>query len=439
MTQAPSERPQPPLNADTVATQLGVDRPTTFFTRWRRTGLVVTLLGMGALACLLLWMWQRPRAGAQYETEKVATGDLVVKVTATGNLQPLTKVDVGSELSGTIDRVLVKDNDKVSQGQVLAVLQTSNLRDQVQESESALRKAQASLLQCQAATREAMATLRRNEEAWKLSAGMVPSRSDVETSQIALEKARANEANAVAAVDEARATLNTNRTNLHKASLRSPINGVVLKRSAEPGQTVAASYQVTTLFTLAQDLTQMKLEVNVDEADVGQVKEGQSAEFTVDAYPDRTFPARIVRLRYGSDTTNNVVTYQAVLEVSNKDLSLRPGMTANARIVTLRHERVLQVPNAALRYVPPSTEEKSGKSVTSLLIAVPKQQKSAQSSAMIASGSEQTVWKLESDRAVAVRLQVGASDGRMTEVSKIRAGTLREGDRLIVDSREPSK
>lgn len=439
MTQASSERPQPPLNADTVAAQLGVDRPTTFFTRWRRTALVAAVLGLAALAGLLLWTWQRPRAGAQYETEKVATGDLVVKVTATGNLQPLTKVDVGSELSGTIDRVLVKDNDKVSQGQVLAVLQTSNLRDQVQESESALRKAQASLLQYQAATRDAMATLRRNEEAWKLSAGMVPSRSDVETSQIALEKARANEASAVAAVDEARATLNTNRTNLHKASLRSPINGVVLKRSAEPGQTVAASYQVTTLFTLAQDLTQMKLEVNVDEADVGQVKEGQSAEFTVDAYPDRTFPARIVRLRYGSDTTNNVVTYQAVLEVSNKDLSLRPGMTANARIVTLRHERVLQVPNAALRYAPPQTEAKSGSSVTSLLIAVPKQQKSAQSSTTIASGSEQTVWKLENDRAVAVKLQVGPSDGRMTEVSKIHAGTLREGDRLIVDSREPTK
>ncbi|MCA6215857.1 efflux RND transporter periplasmic adaptor subunit [Ideonella sp. B7] len=439
MTQVLSEPPKRPLNADTVATQLGVEKSGTVLSLRRSTWVVIALLGLGALAALLLWKWQSHSTGAQYETEKVTAGNLVVRVTATGNLQPLTKVDVGSELSGTIDKVLVKDNDKVSQGQVLAILQTSNLQDQVQESESSLRKAKASLLQYKAATRDAQATMRRNEEAWKLSAGMVPSQSEVETSQIALEKARASEANAAAAVDEVQATLNTNRTNLHKASLRSPINGVVLKRSVEPGQTVAASYQVTTLFTLAQDLTQMKLEVNVDEADVGQVKEGQSAEFTVDAYPERTFPARIVRLRYGSDTTNNVVTYQAVLEVSNKDLSLRPGMTANARIVTLRHERVLQVPNAALRYAPPQTEAKSGSSVTSLLIAVPKQQKSAQSSTTIASGSEQTVWKLENDRAVAVRLQVGASDGRMTEVSKILSGTLKEGDRLIVDSRESSK
>jgi len=425
-----------PLNAETVATELGVGKVPV---RSRRVWVVAGLLGAAAIGLLIVWTRQGGPSGAQYETEGVATGELVVRISATGNLQPLTKVDVGSELSGTIDKVLVKDNDKVHRGQVLAVLQTSTLQDQVKESEAALRKVMASLRQYNAATHEAQAALKRNEEAWELSGGMVPARSEVENAKIALEKAEANEANAAAGVDEALATLNTHRTNLSKASLRSSIDGVVLKRSVEPGQTVAAGLQVTTLITLAQDLTQMKLEVNVDEADVGQVQEGQSAQFTVDAYSERTYPARIVRLRYGSDTTNNVVTYQAVLEVDNKDLSLRPGMTANARIVTLRRERALQVPNAALRYSPARVDEKTKSSVTSLLISVPKQEKSAQAGTSIVSGSEQTVWKLVDGGAVAVKLQVGASDGKTTEVTKVLSGDLKEGDRLIIDSLAASK
>jgi len=439
MTQDTSHPRTRPLTADAVAKQLGDGQGGTRFSLKQRKWMLAVLLGTAALGGLLFWKWQSGASRLQYETEEASTGALVVRVSATGNLQPLTKVDVGSELSGTIDKVRVKDNDTVSQGQILAELQTSNLQDQVTASESALRKASASLLQYKAATRDAQAGLKRNEEAWKLSGGMVPAKSELEGSQITLEKAQANEASAVAAVDEAQATLNTNWTNLKKATLRSPINGVVLKRSAEPGQTVAASYQVTTLFTLAQDLTQMKLEVNVDEADVGQVKEGQLADFTVDAYPDRSFPARIVRLRYGADTTNNVVTYQAVLEVSNKDLSLRPGMTANARIVTLRKERVLQVPNAALRYAPPPVSQQTTSSVTSLLISVPRQQKSTQTSTSVTSGSEQSVWKLIDGRPTEVRLLVGASDGRMTEVLKTLSAELKAGDRLIVDSREPSK
>jgi HlyD family secretion protein len=423
-----------PLSADAVAAQLGVGKAGQTHVRSWRFWALAAVVAVAAVGLLIVLMRQGDPSGAQYETEGVTSGELVVRVSATGNLQPLTKVDVGSELSGTIDRVLVKDNDKVRRGQVLAVLETSKLQDQVKESEAALSMAMASLRQYKAATREAQATLKRNEEAWKLSGGMVPARSEVENAQIALEKAEANEANAAAAIDEAKATLNTNRTNLSKASLRSAIDGVVLKRAVEPGQTVAASLQVTTLITLAQDLTQMKLEVNVDEADVGQVKEGQSAQFTVDAYPERSYPARIVRLRYGSDTTNNVVTYQAVLEVDNKDLSLRPGMTANARIVTLRREQALQVPNAALRYTPARVDEKAKSSITSLLISVPKQQKSAQASTTIVSGSEQTVWKLVDGRAVAVKLQAGASDGKTTEVTKVLSGDLKDGDRLIIDN-----
>jgi HlyD family secretion protein len=437
MSQEPVDPKKPPLSAEAVATQLGAGKAKA--RTWRFWVLLALLVGACAAGLLVALARQGGRNGTQYETEAATTGELNVRVSATGNLQPLTKVDVGSELSGTVDKVLVKDNDKVRRGQVLAVLDTSKLQDQVSSSEAALRKARAGLRQYKAATHEARAALKRNEEAWKLSGGMVPAKSEVENAQIAVEKAEANEADATAGVDEAQATLNTDRTNLSKASLRSAIDGVVLKRSVEPGQTVAAGLQVTTLITLAQDLSQMKLEVNIDEADVGQVKEGQSAQFTVDAYPERSYPARIVRLRYGSDTTNNVVTYQAVLEVDNKDLSLRPGMTANARIVTLRREQALQVPNGALRYTPSSTEEKAKGSVTSLLISAPKQEKSAQAGTTIVSGSEQTVWKLVDGSAVAVKLQVGASDGKMTEVTKVLSGELKAGDRLIIDTLAASK
>lgn len=425
------------LSAEAVAVQLGVGNEGKGGSR--RVWAYVALAVAAVVGLLVAWMLQGNSSRAQYVTEGVTSGELVVRITATGNLQPMTQVEVGSEVSGTVDKVLVNDNDKVRRGQVLAVLDTSKLRDQVQEAESALVKARASLRQYKAATLQAQASLGRNEEAWKASGGMVPSKSDVETSRNSLEQAQANEASAAAAVDESQASLNTSRTDLSKASLRSSIDGVVLKRSVEPGQTVAASLQVTTLITLAQDLTQMKLEVNVDEADVGQVKEGQLAQFTVDAYPDRSYPARIVRLRYGSDTTNNVVTYQAVLEVDNKDLSLRPGMTADARIVTLRRENALQVPNAALRYTPARTDEAVKGSITSLLISVPKEQKAAQASTSVVNGSEQTVWKLVDGHAVAVKVKVGASDGKTTEVTKVLTGELKDGERLVVDSVEPSK
>jgi HlyD family secretion protein len=192
----------------------------------------------------------------------------------------------------------------------------------------------------------------------KISGNRAVSVHDLDAAKAALARARADEAAARASVDLARATLEVNETDLSKAVIYSPINGIVLTRSVEPGQTVAASFQAPVLFTLAEDLSMMELHVDVDEADVGQVQEGQRAVFTVDAYPDRSFPAHIRQVRYGSKTVDGVVTYETILVVDNSDLSLRPGMTATADIVVKEIENTILIPNAALRYKPASAHRK---------------------------------------------------------------------------------
>lgn len=399
---------------------------------WRAFAIVVIVLG--AAAALHAWWRQGAATPLHHETALVERGTLVVKVSATGRLQPTTQVDVGSEISGTIEAVLVGDNDRVRKGQVLARLDTSRLNDQALRSEGAVKAAQAALQLSRATTREARGNLERAQEAWRLSEGRLPSRAELAATEAALEKAQAGELSAEAALAQAEATLRSDRTNLAKAAIRSPIDGVVLLRKVEPGQTVAASLQAPVLFTLAQDLAQMELQVNVDEADVGQVHEGQGATFSVDAYPDRRYPATIKRVRYGSETTNGVVTYQAVLGVANADLSLRPGMTGSASITTLERPDALLVPNAALRYTPPAgSGASSGRGVTGLLLPrLAGGRKTA--GAQITTGSEQTVWVPDAAAtagARAVRVKVGVSDGRRTEIA---AGALKPGEAVITDS-----
>ena len=227
-------------------------------------------------------------------------GDLTVIVTATGTLQPTNKVDVGSELSGIVKSVEADYNDRVKVGQVLARLDTSKLEAQVTQSRAALDSAKAKVLQAQATVLETRSKLTQFQKVRELSNNKVPSQSELDAAEAAFERAKADEASATAAVSQAQATLEANQTDLSKSVIRSPINGVVLTRSMEPGQTVAASFTAPVLFTLAEDLTQMELHVDVDEADVGKVKEGQKAAFGVAAYPNRTFEARITQTRFGS-------------------------------------------------------------------------------------------------------------------------------------------
>lgn len=360
-------------------------------------------------------------------------------VSATGTLQPTNQVDVGSELSGLIEAVLVEDNDRVRKGQVLARLDLSKLTDQRTKSKAALASAEAKVLQIAATTKEARANLERLRTVSRLSGGKVPSQAELDTVEAAFARALADAASASAAVSEARAALSSDETNLSKASIRSPINGVVLARKIEPGQTVAASLQTPVLSTLAEDLSQMELQVAVDEADVGQVAAGQSATFSVDAYPTRRYPAIIKRVGFGSQTTDNVVSYKTILTVNNDDLSLRPGMTATAEITTTTRENVLLVPNAALWFTPPTNDDSpksSGGIVESLLPRPPVSTQSKRPTAATATSDVRQVWLLHNGQPSAVDVTVTVTDGRFTEVVE---GPLEPGMEVITDVQESSK
>ncbi len=396
-------------------------------------------VGVAVIAAVAIGLVARRGAGpgedaAQYVTEPVTRGALRVTVTANGALQPTHKVNVGSELSGTVARVHVDINDRVRRGQVLAELDTDKLRDQTARSEAALRVAQARVRQAQATRAEAQAQLARLREVARLSGGRVPSQAELSGAEAAVARAEAEQASAEASVADAQAARSVDQTNLRKAFIRSPVDGVVLSRSVDPGNAVAASLQAVTLFTLAEDLRQLKLDVNVDEADVGRVAAGQAAHFTVSAYPNREYPAQVRRVAYGSTIKDNVVTYVAELGVGNDDLTLRPGMTATAVIVAAERSDVLLVPNAALRYSPEAAMAASGNaSLVSRLMPRPPGQGQPRKPGVRTAAARQ-VWVLRDGQPVAVAVEPGASDGRMTEVS---ATGLEPGAAVIVDQVRP--
>ena len=341
-----------------------------------------------AIIAMILVSTRNNAQTVDYQTRTVSRGNLIMKVSATGNLEPTNQVDVGSELSGIIKTVEVDYNDAVKVGQILARLDTDKLEAQVLQSKAALESSQAQVMQVQATLKEKKAELDRLNRVHELSGGKVPSKYDLDTADAALSRARADEMSAQAQVAKARATLEVDETDLAKALIRSPINGIVLSRNVEPGQTVAASLQAPVLFTLAEDLARMELHVDVDEADVGQVRPGQDATFTVDAYPEGVFPARITQVRYGASNTDGVVTYETVLRLDNEDLLLMPGMTATADITVARVENGVLIPNAALRFTPqvngPDMEKRSsGGSMVSKLLPRPQAHKKA--SAMVLS------------------------------------------------------
>ena len=388
-----------------------------------------------ALAAYFLFAGGNGAPLGQYVSEEATTGNLVVTISASGTLQPTRSVDVGSELSGTLDAVLVNENDTVKQGQVVARLDTSKLQDTAAKSRAAVAAAQANVAQMEATVAESRANLNRLRHVAELSGGKVPSKTELESAEASLQRAVANVDSAKSAVVQAKATLKSDETNIAKAVIRAPINGVVLTRKVEPGQTVVANMTTPVLFTMAEDLTKMELQVKVDEADVGHVEVGQPASFTVSAWSGRSFPATLQRVGIGSTTTDNVVTYKTVLGVANDDLALRPGMTATARIVTANRENVLMVPNAALRFSPPSTAEAGpqGSFITRLMPRPPQQKKPQVKKA---SGAEPQVWVLDAGQPRPVPVKIGASNGRQTEIT---GGELKSGMAVITDYQEAKK
>lgn len=415
-------------------------KPVPAWQRYAKWGAVA--IGFVLLA-LLLKSYFGGASATQYATETAQRGNLTVSVSATGKLAPTNQVDVGSELSGLVTRVLVDVNDRVTKGQPLALIDPSRFQDTVNQSKAALDANIAAVAQAQATLAQSMATLARYQEVSKLSGGRVPAKTELDQAIADRDRAVANVRAAQANVASARATLSSNSTQLTKAVIRSPVNGVVLARQIEPGQTVAASFNTPTLFVIAEDLATMKLEVAIDEADVGQVKQGQQATFTVDAFPGKTFPATITRVDVGSNlsassstttsTTTQVVSYAATLAVSNADLQLRPGMTATADIVTTQKNDVLLVPNAALRFKPSTADgaaaSSSGGIAGALVPRRPRSGNGADKSATVGRGGKQTVYVKGADGTpTAVSVTTGETNGSLTEVT---GGDLKPGMEVI--------
>lgn len=398
------------------------------------------LIGGGIAVVAVLWLALSGGNGqpaGQFLTEEAAVGNLLVTASASGTLQPTKSVDVGSELSGTLSSVLVQENDVVKKGQLLAQLDTAKLKDAVAKSQAAVAAAEASVALAQATVAETTASLNRMRQVAELSGGKVPAKTELETADAARQRAIASLASARADVVQARATLKTDETNLGKATIRSPVDGVVLTRKVEPGQTVVAAMTTPVLFVLAEDLSKMELQVKVDEADVGNVKTGQTASFTVSAWPGRKFPASIQRVGLGSTTTDNVVTYKTILQVNNDDLALRPGMTATATIVTASRDKVLLVPNAALRFTPPGegAEAKERGLVARLMPGPPPEAPKNRPTLAKGSGDGQ-VWVLVDGQPQAVAVKTGVSNGRLTEVL---GGDLPVGAAVISDYQAAKK
>lgn len=386
---------------------------------WLAAGMAV------AGAAVYFWIFGDTRSETRYVTEPAVRAGLTVLVTATGSVQPLNKVDVSSELSGTVRKVHVDYNSSVSQGQVLAELDTEKLVAAAANSRAKLDAARSQVALAEATLAE---TDREHERKRLLAGRGITTVHELEAAQAAHRRAVATLEHAKAQVAVAEADLNLNEINLSKAVIHSPIQGIVLTRNVDPGQTVAVALQAPVLFTIAEDLRQMELQVDVDEADVGKIGVGQDATFGVDAYPERRFPAQIRDIRFGSEIIQGVVTYKAVLTIDNSDLALRPGMTATADIVARRIDEALLVPNTALRFSPAASQPPQSTSLLRRILPGPPRFRPP--SKPEDGGTDRVVWILRDAQPTAVSVGVGVTDGRRTEIVR---GELTPGDPVIVD------
>lgn len=370
------------------------------------------------LIFLITWWWQHQSESHKlhFQTTKAEVKSLTTTVSATGNLEPTNTIDVGIEVSGTITDVLVDYNDHVKAAQLMARLDTTKLSSKVTSSKAALLRFQANIAVAKASLANAKNEWSRVHQIYTSTGGNYPSKQVLDETDNALISAKANLDAAIAQSAQANAELETDQDNLRKAIVVSPVEGIVLERKIEPGQTVVASMQTPVLFTMAKSLSTMKVIVSVDEADIGEVKEHQKVTFSVDAYPNHEFAGVITQLRLNSQMVNGVVTYDAVVEVPNDDLRLRPGMTATAKIITGILPNVLTVPNAALRFTPPI--DKKEKENTDK--EIPK-------------NNGKSVWVLRNKQPVQIDVTVGKSDGIYTA---IESSSLKTHDEVIIGVKE---
>ncbi len=317
--------------------------------------LLAVLVLLGAIVAAAWWLWpgRGDGDGGGFRTGAVERGDVRVVISATGTLRATTTVAVGSQVSGQVQSVAVDFNDRVTRDQAIATLDPAPFQTRLKQAQADLASARASVNEAQATQRNAEADYARKSD---LLARQLIARSDADLALAAREQARARVASAQAAVQQRQAGVDNAELDVSYTVIRSPVDGVVLLRAVEPGQTVAASFQTPVLFQIAEDLGQMQIDLSIDEADVGQIKEGLAVSFTVDAFPDRQFAGEVKQVRLSATSNSNVISYPVVVQVDNADLSLLPGMTASAEIVVSSRDGVLRVPNAALRFTPPGQE-----------------------------------------------------------------------------------
>lgn len=365
--------------------------------------LIAAVLGIAAF-----FSFGNKEKEVNFRTEKVVTGDIISTVTATGTVNAVTTVLVGTQVSGTIKNIYADFNSPVKKGQVIALIDPATFDAQVAQARANLLSAKANLEKSEATLVDSKRTMERNRELFSKN---LIARSDLDTAETNYETAKAQVSVSKAQVAQTEAALRIAETNLGYTKILSPVDGVVISRSVDIGQTVAASFQTPTLFTIAQDLTKMQIDTNVDEADIGNMKVGQDVEFNVDAYPDITFKGRVSQVRNAPTIVENVVTYDVVVKVDNPDLKLKPGMTANVSIVLQNKKDAIKIPNAALRFTPEA--EDKGRT----------------------QGRQREkglgVWGLENGKAKRMPVKTGISDGSYTELV---SGGISEGQELIVDS-----
>lgn len=371
--------------------------------------IVSVIVAIAILAWLL--SGKKKDTTINFTTEAVAPTNIENSVTATGTIEAVKTVTVGTQVSGIINKLFVDYNSVVKKGQVIAELDKQNLQSQLNSAKAQLSQAQANLLSAQSDLAYQKANYQRNKNLY--NKGLI-SANDYEQSRLSWQTANATVAERRDAVAAAREEVSRAQTNLSYAVITSPIDGVVISKSVEEGQTVAASYSTPELFTIAKDLKDMRVIANVDEADIGGVKVGQRVTFTVDAYPNDTFEGAVTQVRQEATTTNNVVTYEVVISAPNQDLKLKPGLTANVNIYTEEIKNVLSVPSKALRYTP-EKETVGGRKIQDV------------------TNAKNKVWTLEGNTLVAHKVTVGSTDGVHTQI----LGGIKNGAKVITGIATP--
>ena len=389
---------------------------------------------IAAVALLLvaagIFYFTSRKPAVSYKTAKLEKGTIVAMVSATGNLSAVTTILVGTQVSGTIQKLYVDYNSRVRKGETIAEIDPALFNAAVEQAQGNALAAEANLLKAKVALADAERTLQRNK---KLLADGIISQGDFDLAETAWQSAKASIRAAEGSVAQTRGALMQAQTNLRNSIIRSPVDGVVISRAIDVGQTVAASFQTPTLFTIAQDLTKMQIEVSVDEADISRIKIGQQATFSVDAYPEQKFSGKVVQIRSAPVVNQNVVTYVVVVNVDNSEMKLKPGMTANVSIVVAEKEDVVKIPPAALRFKPKGGEEK-GAAKGEAAPAAPSMGKGGREGGgkpgEKKAGGGQIVYTLKEGKPVPLSIKTGIANSSGVELLE---GALQEGDEVIVE------